>query len=103
MNFKMVSSHSVPAMTAFIHADNNLKINGGTINITKSYEGIEASKIYFNDGDITIKAIDDGVNAGAAVIQPILTANLALILLMGDLSEAIRLMTAKQSILKAEH
>lgn len=47
-----------------IHADNNLTINGGNIAIKGSYEGLEASVITLNAGDITVVASDDGVNAG---------------------------------------
>ncbi len=45
-----------------IHADNNIQIKDGTINITKSYEGIESSYIEINGGKISIKASDDGIN-----------------------------------------
>lgn len=46
-----------------IHADNSLQINGGTINITESYEGLEALDIELLAGDINIVASDDGLNA----------------------------------------
>ena len=46
-----------------IHADESIAIDGGKINIAKSYEGIEASKIVINEGEINIKASDDGINA----------------------------------------
>ena len=46
-----------------IHADKNLIISAGTINITQSYEGLEAANISINDGDISISASDDGINA----------------------------------------
>ena len=45
-----------------IHADGMLEINGGTFNIS-SAEGLEATYIKINDGDITINASDDGINA----------------------------------------
>lgn len=45
-----------------IHADTNIVINSGNINITKSYEGIESSYIEINGGTILIKASDDGIN-----------------------------------------
>lgn len=46
-----------------IHADDTLTINNGIINITKCYEGLEACDIVINDGDISIVASDDGINA----------------------------------------
>jgi hypothetical protein len=39
-----------------------MEINGGDINITKSYEGIESSVITINDGNLHILASDDGIN-----------------------------------------
>ena len=46
-----------------IHAEKTLTINNGTINIEESYEGLEAFDIIVNDGDITLHASDDGINA----------------------------------------
>ncbi|WP_158549969.1 carbohydrate-binding domain-containing protein [Runella aurantiaca] len=46
-----------------IHAESKLTINGGNINITKSYEGIESKIITVNDGTIHIVSSDDGLNA----------------------------------------
>ena len=40
-----------------------IQVDGGTININKSYEGLEAQHVVINDGDITINASDDGINA----------------------------------------
>ncbi|MGI6395481.1 MAG: carbohydrate-binding domain-containing protein [bacterium] len=45
-----------------VHADNDLTINSGVITITKSYEGLEASNITINDGNIHITSSDDGIN-----------------------------------------
>ena len=45
------------------HADETLQICGGVINITNSYEGLEALDIKVSGGDIKIVADDDGLNA----------------------------------------
>ncbi|MDF2800961.1 MAG: dockerin type 1 [Anaerocolumna sp.] len=45
-----------------IHADSILTIDDGTILITKSYEGIESENININGGTITLTASDDGIN-----------------------------------------
>lgn len=42
-----------------------LVISGGTIDITKSDEGLEASDITISGGDINITATDDGINASS--------------------------------------
>lgn len=44
------------------HADATLTVNGGTLVITAA-EGLEATVVTINDGDITISASDDGINA----------------------------------------
>lgn len=45
------------------HGDDTLTITAGTINITESYEGLEALHVYVEGGDITLAARDDGLNA----------------------------------------
>jgi len=47
-----------------IRANHELRIDGGTINILNSYEGLEAQVIAINGGNISISSNDDGVNAG---------------------------------------
>lgn len=46
-----------------LHADSALTIHGGTFRITQSYEGLEASVITINGGDIALVSSDDGVNS----------------------------------------
>jgi hypothetical protein len=47
-----------------IHADSLVQVNGtSTIEISKSYEGIEGLSIEINGGDISVTASDDGFNA----------------------------------------
>ena len=55
---------SIAAGDDGIHAINTLIIQSGIIDITKSYEGLEAQKITINDGEISIVSSDDGINAG---------------------------------------
>ena len=47
-----------------IHAEDTVEINGGTITVNRAYEGIEGSKIYVNDGTVSVTTTDDGFNAG---------------------------------------
>lgn len=56
-----------------IHAETVLMINGGIIDIKKSYEGIESPRIIINDGNISIMASDDGINAGSSSDNTIAT------------------------------
>ena len=45
------------------HADETLSVTTGVINITESYEGLEALDIDIQNGEITLTATDDGLNA----------------------------------------
>ena len=49
-----------------IHGIRALVIKDGNVNITKSYEGLEAQKIVINGGNISVTASDDGINAGGS-------------------------------------
>jgi hypothetical protein len=48
-----------------VHADATLTINGGDLNIVQSYEGLESVVITINDGTIHLTASDDGINASS--------------------------------------
>lgn len=54
-----------------IHSDGKLMVSGGSITITKSYEGLEGAFVEVSGGDISIVSSDDGVNgtstSGAAI------------------------------------
>ena len=47
-----------------VHAETLLTIQDGSLDITTSYEGLEAPKIVINGGNISVVALDDGINAG---------------------------------------
>lgn len=46
-----------------IHADADLSVSGGTIDITKSYEGLEGTRVLISGGKISLVSSDDGLNA----------------------------------------
>lgn len=56
-------SFTIAAGDDGIHADETLAVTAGTIEITKSYEGLEALSIEISGGNIKLAASDDGLNA----------------------------------------
>ncbi len=46
-----------------IHAEDTLSVTGGEINVSESYEGLEAFHIVIAGGQISLTASDDGLNA----------------------------------------
>ncbi|MDQ0223417.1 carbohydrate-binding domain-containing protein [Streptococcus moroccensis] len=46
-----------------VHASNNLTVDGGSFDIQSSFEGFEGKVVTINDGEISIVASDDGMNA----------------------------------------
>ena len=61
----MVSGGTITAQSGDdgLHADSYLEISNGSFTVLKSYEGIEASEIVVNGGEIDVAAQDDGFNA----------------------------------------
>ena len=52
-----------------IHAEDTLTVTGGDIDISESYEGLEALHIDVQGGNIKLKANDDGLNAAGGTDQ----------------------------------
>ncbi len=66
-----------------VKAEQNIWITGGTLDIETSVEGIEAPVIIIDDGDVTIYATDDGINASASEI---ITTDLSLTINGGNVT-----------------
>jgi hypothetical protein len=56
---------NISAVDDGIQGTSAVQIDGGTINIKMSTEGIEGTYIQINNGDISVYATDDGINASA--------------------------------------
>ena len=65
MGFTRLSAGSVTVSAGDdgLKAPHTLEISGGTLNIEKSNEGIEAQYINILNGDVTVNSTDDGINA----------------------------------------
>lgn len=49
-----------------MNPETRFTMDGGTLNVTGCEEGIEAEKVIINDGELSIVASDDGINAAVA-------------------------------------
>lgn len=56
----------ITAVDDGIHSGNNVTIDGGTITVTESSEGIEGQSIDINGGKIDVTSSDDGLNAASS-------------------------------------
>ncbi|MBO4869669.1 MAG: carbohydrate-binding domain-containing protein [Clostridia bacterium] len=54
-----------------IHADGTLCINGGTVNVLDSHEGLEANIVEINGGSTYVYGGDDGINACKGSSSPL--------------------------------
>ncbi len=52
-----------------LHAEEKLCFYNGTVNITHSYEGLEALHVTLSGGNIKLNATDDGINAAGGTDQ----------------------------------
>lgn len=48
-----------------IYANGALTVSGGTVNILKSYEGLEGDTVTLSGGEVSVIASDDGINGAA--------------------------------------
>lgn len=70
------------------HAEYTLTVDGGTVDVAACYEGLEAQKVYVNDGDIHIVSADDGLNAAAPDAETANSAADGEVVLPGDEGDA---------------
>ncbi len=66
---------SIYASDDGVHADNILYIAGGYLEVTSSYEGLEANSIRISGGESYIAATDDGLNACKGSSTPNITVS----------------------------
>ncbi len=62
---------SVTAADDGFHADGSININGGTVIVSRSYEGLEANVVNINGGYVSVYGRDDGINACSGGSTPL--------------------------------
>jgi hypothetical protein len=67
--------YTIQAGDDAVHAEAELVVDGGNITVDTCYEGLEASHITVNDGDINVTASDDGFNASSSGNDSLITIN----------------------------
>lgn len=58
---------TITAADDALRGNSFIQIDGGTVNVISSQEGIEATQIMLNGGQITVYATDDGINGAPKV------------------------------------
>jgi hypothetical protein len=61
-------TYTINAGDDAIHGESWLRVSEGDIAIAKCYEGLEATQVYVNGGNISIVASDDGINAAGGML-----------------------------------
>jgi hypothetical protein len=61
-------TYTINAGDDAFHGESWLRVSEGDIEISKSYEGLEATQVYVNGGNINIVASDDGINAAGGML-----------------------------------
>ena len=64
-------SVTITAADDGIHADGTLTITGGTVNVSKAYEGLEANVVNIAGGSTFVYGSDDGINACRGSTTPL--------------------------------
>ncbi|MBO4860704.1 MAG: carbohydrate-binding domain-containing protein, partial [Clostridia bacterium] len=64
---------SVTAADDGFHADGSININGGTVIVSQSYEGLEANVVNINGGYVSVYGRDDGINACSGGSTPLVS------------------------------